>query len=103
MALKPEILAPAGSWESLAAAIKAGAEAVYFGLDKLNQRSLKKKFTIKDLKEIREFTAENGVKAYLTLNSMVYDDDLPYVEEVLHAVKETGIDAVIGWDMAVIL
>jgi len=103
MALKPEILAPAGSWESLAAAIKAGAEAVYFGLDKLNQRSLKKKFTIKDLKEIREFTAENGVKAYLTLNSMVYDDDLPYVEEILHAVKETGIDAVIGWDMAVIL
>jgi len=103
MALKPEILAPAGSWESLAAAIKGGAEAVYFGLDKLNQRSLKKKFTIKDLKEIREFTAENGVRAYLTLNSMVYDDDLPYVEEVLHAVKETGIDAVIGWDMAVIL
>ncbi len=103
MAKKPEILAPAGSWESLAAAVKAGAEAVYFGLDKLNQRSLKKKFTLRDLKDIREFTAERGVRAYLTLNSMVYDEDLPYVEEVLYAVKETGIDAVIGWDLAVVL
>jgi putative protease len=100
---RPEILAPAGSWESLAAAVKAGAEAVYFGLDRLNQRSLKKKFTLKNLKEIREFTAERGVRAYLTLNSMVYDEDLPYVEEVLYAVKETGIDAVIAWDLAVVL
>ncbi len=103
MEKKPEILAPAGSWESLAAAVKAGAEAVYFGLDKLNQRSLKKRFTIKDLPEIREFTAERGVRAYLTLNSMVYDEDLPYVEEVLNAVKESGIDAVIAWDLAVVL
>ncbi len=103
MEKKPEILAPAGSWESLAAAVKAGAEAVYFGLDKLNQRSLKKRFTIKDLPEIREFTAEKGVRAYLTLNSMVYDEDLPYVEEVLNAVKESGIDAVIAWDLAVVL
>ena len=100
---KPEILAPAGSWESLAAAVKAGAEAVYFGLDKLNQRALKKKFTIKDLPDIREFTAEKGVRAYLTLNSMVYDEDLPYIEEVLYAVKEHSIDAVIGWDLAVVL
>jgi len=103
MGRKPEILAPAGSWESLAAAVKAGADAVYFGLDRLNQRSLKKKFTLKDLKEIREFTAQKGVRAYLTLNSMVYEEDLPYVEEVLDAVKETGIDAVIAWDLAVVL
>jgi len=103
MALKSEILAPAGSWESLAAAVKGGAEAVYFGLDKLNQRSLKKKFTLKDLKEIREFTAEKGVRAYLTLNSMVYEEDIPYVEEVLDAIKESGIDAVIAWDLAVVL
>ena len=103
MGRKPEILAPAGSWESLAAAVKAGADAVYFGLDRLNQRTLKKKFTLKDLKEIREFTAQKGVRAYLTLNSMVYEEDLPYVEEVLDAVKETGIDAVIAWDLAVVL
>ncbi|HIP98113.1 MAG TPA: U32 family peptidase [Aquifex aeolicus] len=103
MERKPEILAPAGSWESLASAIKAGADAVYFGLDKLNQRSLKKKFTLNDLKEIREFTAEKGIRAYLTLNSLVYEEDLPYVEEVLDAVKETGIDAVIAWDLAVVL
>ena len=103
MGRKPEILAPAGSWESLAAAVKAGADAVYFGLDRLNQRSLKKKFTLKDLKDIREFTAQKGVRVYLTLNSMVYEEDLPYVEEVLDAVKETGIDAVIAWDLAVVL
>ncbi len=100
---KPEILAPVGSWESLAAALKAGADAVYFGLDKLNQRSLKKKFTLKDLPALREETVQKGVRAYLTLNSMVYDEDLPYVEEVLHAVKENQIDAVIAWDMAVVL
>ena len=100
---KPEILAPAGSWESLAAAVKAGAEAVYFGLEKLNQRALKKNFSVEELPEIKEFCAEHGVKAYLTLNSIVYDEDIPYVEEVLHKVKEAGIDAVIAWDFAVML
>ena len=98
---KPEILAPAGSWESLSAALKAGAEAIYFGLDKLNQRSLKKNFSIEELEEIKEFCAEHGARAYLTLNSIVFDEDLPYVEEVLHRVKESGIDAVIAWDFAV--
>ncbi|GAB6066566.1 U32 family peptidase [Aquifex pyrophilus] len=98
---KPEILAPAGSWEGLSAAIKAGAEAIYFGLDKLNQRSLKKNFSIEELEDIKEFCGEHNVRAYLTLNSIVYDEDIPYVEEVLHRVKESGIDAVIAWDFAV--
>jgi len=100
---KPEILAPAGNWESLSAALKAGAEAVYFGLDKLNQRALKKNFSLEDLPYIKEACGEKGVRAYLTLNSIVFDEDIPYVEEVLYAVKENNIDAVIGWDMAVIL
>ncbi|AAC07088.1 U32 family peptidase [Aquifex aeolicus] len=98
---KPEILAPAGNWEGLSAALKAGAEAVYFGLDKLNQRSLKKNFSMDELGEIKEFCAEHGARAYLTLNSIVFDEDIPYVEEVLHRVKESGIDAVIAWDFAV--
>ncbi|HIQ49140.1 MAG TPA: U32 family peptidase [Aquifex aeolicus] len=98
---KPEILAPAGNWEGLSAAIKAGAEAVYFGLDKLNQRSLKRNFSIDELKDIKEYCGENNVKAYLTLNSIVFDEDLPYVDEVLHKVKEAEIDAVIAWDFAV--
>ncbi|WP_461832557.1 U32 family peptidase [Aquifex sp.] len=98
---KPEILAPAGNWEGLSAAIKAGAEAIYFGLDKLNQRSLKKNFSINELEEIKEYCGEHNVRAYLTLNSIVYDEDIPYVEEVLHRVKESGIDAVIAWDFAV--
>ncbi|NPB07933.1 MAG: U32 family peptidase [Aquificae bacterium] len=100
---RPEILAPAGNWESLSAALKAGAEAVYFGLDRLNQRALKKNFSLGDLPYIKEACGEKGVRAYLTLNSIVFDEDLPYIEEVLYAVKESGIDAVIGWDMAVIL
>ncbi len=100
---KPEILAPAGNWEGLSAAVKAGAEAVYFGLDNLNQRALKKNFSIDELLEIKEFCAEHGVRAYLTLNSIVYDKDIPYIEEVLHRVKEVEIDAVIAWDLAVML
>jgi len=98
-----EILAPAGSWEALAAAVKAGAEAIYFGLNKLNQRSLKKNFQLEDLKEITEFLHERGVKAYLTLNSLVYDEDIPLVEEILQKAKESGVDAIIAWDLAVIL
>ncbi|NPA33290.1 MAG: U32 family peptidase [Aquificae bacterium] len=100
---KPEILAPAGNWESLASALKAGADAVYFGLDKLNQRSLKKNFSLQELPLVKEECASRGARAYLTLNSIVFDEDLPYVEEVLHRAKDAGIDAVIAWDFAVIL
>ncbi|NPB07055.1 MAG: U32 family peptidase, partial [Aquificae bacterium] len=100
---RPEILAPAGSWEALASALKAGADAVYFGLEKLNQRALKKNFRLEELPLVKEAAAEKGARAYLTLNSLVFDEDLPYVEEVLHRAKEAGLDAVIAWDLAVVL
>jgi len=100
---KPEILAPAGSWEALSSALKAGADAVYFGLDRLNQRSLKKNFSLGELPLIKEACAEKGVRAYLTLNSLVFEEDLPFVEEVLGKAKEAGVDAVIAWDFAVVL
>ena len=99
---KPEILAPVGHYEGLAAVIKAGAEAIYMSAGKINQRALKSSFTLEDVKEIRKITQDAGVKQYITLNSIVFEDDLPYIEETLDALKEIGVDAVIGWDMAVL-
>ncbi len=99
---KPEILAPVGHYEGLSAVIKAGADAIYMGVGKINQRALKTTFTLEDVKEIRKITQDAGVKQYITLNSIVFEDDLPYIEETLDALKEIGVDAVIGWDMAVL-
>ncbi|NPA12813.1 MAG: U32 family peptidase [Aquificae bacterium] len=99
---KPEILAPVGHYEGLSAVIKAGADAIYMGVGKINQRALKKTFDIQDAKEIRKITKDAGVRQYITLNSIVFEEDLPYIEELLHQLKDIGVDAVIGWDMAVI-
>ncbi|WP_457625894.1 peptidase U32 family protein [Persephonella sp.] len=99
---KPEILAPVGHYEGLASVIKAGADAIYMGVGKINQRALKSNFTIEDVKEIRKITQDAGVRQYIVLNSIVFEDDLPYVNETLHQLKEIGVDAVIGWDMAVL-
>ena len=71
-----EIMAPAGSWESLSAAIKAGADSVYFGIEKLNMRSKSSSnFTTEDLREIVRICKENNVKSYLTVNTILYDND----------------------------
>jgi putative protease len=99
---KPEILAPVGSYEALASVIKAGADAIYMGVGKINQRALKTTFNMEDVKEIRKITQDAGVKQYITLNSIVFEDDLPYIEETLDQLKEIGVDAVIGWDMSVL-
>ncbi len=99
---RPEILAPVGHYEGLAAVIKAGADAIYMGVGKLNQRALKSNFTIEDVKEIRKITQDRGVKQYIVMNSIVFEDDLPWVNETLEQLKEIGVDAVIGWDMAVL-
>ena len=99
---KPEILAPVGHYEGLHSVIKAGADAVYMGVGKINQRALKSNFTIEDIKEIRKITQDAGVRQYVVLNSIVFEEDLPYVNEILHQLKEIGVDAVVGWDMAVL-
>ncbi len=99
---RPEILAPVGHYEGLSAVIKAGADAIYMGVGKLNQRALKSNFTIEDVKEIRKITQDAGVKQYIVMNSIVFEDDLPWVNETLEQLKEIGVDAVIGWDMAVL-
>ncbi len=97
-----EIMAPVGSRESLAAALKAGANSVYFGIGKLNMRSHSANdFTIDDLKEIAAICHEQGVQSYLTVNTIIYGEDIPTMHEIVDAAKEAKISAVIASDVAV--
>lgn len=99
-----EIMAPVGSYESLAAAIQAGADSVYFGVGKLNMRSASAaNFTLDDLAKIVATARAAGVKTYLTVNTIVYEDELRTVHEVIDRAKAEGIDAVIASDFAAIL
>lgn len=97
-----EIMAPVGSPESLAAALRAGADSIYFGIEHLNMRSHSASaFTIADLRRIAEETARCGVKSYLTVNTIIYGSDLPLMRQILDAAREAGISAVIASDVAV--
>ena len=97
-----EIMAPVGSRESLAAAIQAGADSVYFGIEKLNMRAHSAStFTIDDLKEIAATCGEHGIKTYLTVNTVIYNEDIPLMHEIVDAAKDAGISAVIASDVAV--
>ena len=97
-----EIMAPVGSRESLSAAINAGADAVYFGVEGLNMRSKSSaNFTLDDLRDIAATCTGHGVKTYLTVNTIVYDEDLEKVDAIVSAAAEAGISAVIASDLAV--
>lgn len=97
-----EIMAPVGSRESLAAAFQAGADSVYFGVGALNMRSKSaNEFSVNDLKEIAALCAHHGVKSYLTVNTIIYDEDLAVMREIIDAAKEANISAVIASDVAV--
>ncbi len=99
-----EIMAPVGSYESLQAAISAGADAVYFGVGKLNMRSASAaNFSLDDLAKIVAIAHAAGVKTYLTVNTIVYEDELLTLHEVIDRAKAEGIDAIIASDMAAIL
>lgn len=99
-----EIMAPVGSRESLAAALNAGADSIYFGIEKLNMRAHSAStFTIDDLREIAATCAERGVKTYLTVNTIIYGEDIPTMHEIIDAAKEAGISAVIASDVAVMM
>ncbi|HNW90948.1 MAG TPA: peptidase U32 family protein [Bacteroidales bacterium] len=98
-----ELLAPVGSFESLTAAIQGGADAVYFGVGKLNMRSRSSvNFTENDLGDITSVCHKNNIKSYLTLNTIIYDEELPEVVKILEAVKKNNIDGVIASDFSVI-
>ena len=95
-------MAPVGSPESFAAALRAGADSIYFGIENLNMRAHSAStFTIDDLKRIAEECRLCGVKSYLTVNTIIYGEDLPLMRQILEAAKAAGISAVIASDIAV--
>ena len=97
-----EIMAPVGSRESLAAAIQAGADSVYFGIGALNMRAHSASaFTINDLREIAQTCHQHGIKSYLTVNTIIYGEDLPLMREIIDAAHEAQVSAVIASDVAV--
>lgn len=96
-------MAPVGSYESLAAAIDAGADAVYFGVAGLNMRSRSSvNFTLDDLRRIASICGDAGVRTYLTVNTIIYDSDIARCHEIIDAVKAAGITAIIASDIAAI-
>lgn len=96
-----EIMAPVGSWESLMAALKAGADSVYFGIEGLNMRNQSaNNFSISDLNKVAQLCKESNVKSYLTLNTIIYDNDLELMRSIIDAVKKAGITAIIASDVA---
>ncbi len=97
-------MAPVGSWESLAAALAAGADAVYFGIEGLNMRSRSSaNFTADDMARIAGICAEKGVRTYLTVNTVIYDNDMETMRMIISRARQAGISAIIASDMAAIM
>ena len=91
-----EVMAPVGSRESLAAAIQAGADSIYFGIERLNMRAHSAStFTIDDLKEIARTCREHDIKSYLTVNTIIYGEDIPLMHEIIDAAKEADRTSVV--------
>jgi U32 family peptidase len=98
-----ELLAPVGSYETLVAAIQGKADAVYFGIGELNMRSKSTiNFSIEDLKYIVKICVENNVRSYITLNSVMYDEDTVEIREIIDACKDLGVNAIIASDISVL-
>ncbi|MGL5228420.1 MAG: peptidase U32 family protein [Bacteroidales bacterium] len=96
-----EIMAPAGSYESLAAAIQGKADSIYFGIEGLNMRAKSSNnFTVEDLHKIASICRENNMKSYLTVNTIIYNDDLELMRKIIDAAKEAQISAIIASDVA---
>lgn len=98
-----EIMAPAGSWESIMAAIQGGADSIYFGVEQLNMRARSSRnFTLNDLPSIASLCREHGIKSYLTLNVVIYDNEIETARSIIDAAVSAGIDAIIASDISVI-
>lgn len=96
-------MAPAGSFESLMAAIQGGADSIYFGVEQLNMRAKStNNFTLEDMKQVVKICSEHNVKAYLTLNTVIYDHDIRLMKRIVDAARVNGISAVIAADQAVL-
>lgn len=99
-----EIMSPVGSYESLTAAIQGGADSIYFGIEGLNMRAKSSNnFTIDDLHKIVEICKENGLKSYLTVNTIIYDNDITLMRKIVDAAKEARLSAIIAADVAVMI
>lgn len=99
-----EIMSPAGSYESLMAAIQGGADSIYFGIEGLNMRSKSSNnFTINDLHKIVTICKENNIKSYLTVNTIIYNNDMTLMRKVVDAAKEANLSAIIAADVAVLM
>ncbi len=97
----PELMAPAGNWTMLTAAVHAGANAIYFGVEILNMRAKAVNFTTEELPKISAYCKERNVKTYLTLNTIVYEEEISEAEDIISACKNSGIDRIICWDLAI--
>ncbi len=98
----PQLLSPAGDFSMLTAAIKAGADAIYFGIRGLNMRATASNFELKDVTKVISFCHKHKVKAYCTINVIIYEKELKLLEKNLRTLKQAKIDAVICWDLAVV-
>lgn len=99
-----EIMAPVGSYDSLAAAIQGGANSIYFGIEGLNMRAKSSNnFTTDDLKNIAEICQKNGMKSYLTVNTIIYDNDISLMHKIVDAAKEGNVSAIIASDVSVMM
>lgn len=99
-----EIMAPVGSYDSLTAAIQGGADSIYFGIEGLNMRARSSNnFTIDDLKQIASICKQNGLKSYLTVNTIIYDNDISLMHQIVNAAKEAELSAIIASDVSVMM
>ena len=103
MACRPELLAPAGDWDALKAAVASGADAVYFGVELFNARLRAENFSVQDLPEVMDWLHARGVKGFLTLNVLVFTDELEQVSELLVKCWSAEVDALIVQDLGLCL
>ncbi len=99
---KPELLAPVGNWTMLNAAITAGADAIYFGLKNLNMRAAANNFDLAELPKIVEYCKQHNVKAHLTLNTIVFEEELSQLDSIVAVAKSSGVEMIICWDLSII-
>src|SRR3954452_18507401 len=98
---RPELLAPAGDWECVRAAVENGADAIFFGLERFNARMRAKNFTQADLPALMEFLHRRGVRGYVTFNTLVFANELGDAEDYLRTIVAAGVDAAIVQDVGI--
>lgn len=98
----PELLAPAGDWDCVRAAVENGADAIYLGLDDgFNARARATNFVLDSIPELLDYVHQRGVRVYVTLNTLAFSDELPEVERIIRRIAESGVDAVLVQDIGV--